>query len=136
MAVNTNPIFVAERNAWAIELDNADGTTALDLVTAGTNGSLIEAISATSDDTADVEIELFAHDGTSAFQIGSVTVTAGAGTDAGTTAAVDLLQQTDLPWVRDDLTIALPTGWKLQAGANAAITAAKVVHLVAFGGDY
>lgn len=136
MAVNTNPIFLASRQCWAAELDNADGTTPATLATAGTNGLVIEAISATSTDTAAVELDLSVTDGTNTWVVGSVSVPAGSGTDGGTTAAVDLLQQTDLPWLRDDLTIALASGWSLKVGAHAAITAAKVVHVVAFGGEY
>jgi len=136
MAVNTNPIFIADRGAWPLELDNADGTNALALVVAGANGTLIEAIAATTTDTSDVEVDLLISDGTTDYAVGSVTVPAGAGTDGGTTAAVDLLQQTDLQWLRDDLTLALTAGHTLKAAAHAAITSAKVVHLVAFGGDY
>lgn len=136
MAANTNPIFIATRRTWGLELDNADGTTKLDLVEAGNDGSLIEAIAATSDDTSDVEVDLFITDGSNTWAIGSVTVSAGAGTDGGTTPPVDVLQQTDLLWLRDDLTLALANGYKLQAAAHAAITSGKVVHLVAFGGDY
>lgn len=136
MPANTNPIFIADRKAWALELDNGDGTTAAVLVSAGSNGSLIETIAVTSTDTAAVELDLYINNGTSDFAVGSATIPIGAGTDGGTTAAVDLLQQTDLPWVRDDLTLALEAGHSLKIGAHAAITATYAVHVVAFGGDY
>lgn len=136
MSKNTNPIFVGERKTWAIELDNGDGTTVTDVVTAGNNGSLVEILLATSTDTNAVEIKLALSDGTNSFDVGSATVAAGAGTDGGTTPAVDVLNATDLPWLRDALELGLESGWKLQAGAYAAITSGKVVHLAALGGDY
>ncbi len=59
MAANTNPIFVSERQTWTAEILPGDGTTPVDLVVAGANGSLIEAIGATSTDTSAVELDLF-----------------------------------------------------------------------------
>jgi hypothetical protein len=136
MPANTNPIFIGTRQSVAIELDNADGTTAITLWTAGAQGSLIEAIGATSTDTSAVELDLKIYDGAATFALGSVTIPVGAGTDGGTTPSGDILNQTDLPWLRDDLALALGPGGVLKVAAHAAITAAKVVHVVAFGGDY
>lgn len=136
MSTNTNPIFVGSRRVDALELDTADGTTAIAFVAAGANGSRIDAIAASSTDTSAVELVFTLNDGSADFSIGSATIAAEAGTDGGTTPAVDLLTQADLPWLRDDLSIFLESGQTLKVGAYAAITAAKVVHLVAFGGDY
>ena len=57
-------------------------------------------------------------------------------TASGTTAAADGLNQTELPWLRDDLTLALAAGCTLKAAAHAAITSGKLVHVTVFGGDY
>jgi len=136
MPANTNPIFVGARRSVGTELATADGTTARVIWTAGTNGSLIEAISITSTDTSAVEVDLFLSDGATVYSLGSVAVAIGAGTDGGTTAPANGLNQTELPWLRDDLTVAIGPDHLLMAAAHAAITAAKVVDIVVFGGDY
>lgn len=135
----TRPMFPDTIRTQSIEMDNADGTTVLDLFTAdATNGSRVDKIAITSDDTAAVDLDLYLHDGTSAFQIGSINVPIGAGTTAGATpvAAVSFLNQTTLPFLGDDLAIHIKAGSKLQIGAQSAITSAKVVHVTVFGGDY
>lgn len=134
----TRPIFPNSIRSEAIEMDNADGTTLLDLFTAGSSGSRVDKIAITSDDTTAVDLDLYLHDGTSAFQIGSINVPVGAGTVAGATpaVAVSFLNQTALPFLGEDLALHLETGCKLQIGAQVAITAAKVVHVAVFGGDY
>ena len=136
MPANTNPIFIATRRSVGVELDNADSTNQVTLWTAGANGSLIEAIAITSTDTSAVELDLYLYDGAASFALGSVTVPIASGTNGGTTAAVDGLTQTELPWLRDDLALAVAAGCSLKAAAHAAITSAKVVHVSLFGGDY
>ena len=133
----TRPIFPDSIRSESIEMDNSDGTTLLDLFSAGTSGSRVDKIAITSDDTAVVNLDLYHHNGTSAFQIGSISVAAGAGTDSTTPVyAVSFLNQTALPWLGDDLAFHLESGTKLQIAAQSAITAAKVVHVTVFGGDY
>jgi hypothetical protein len=136
MPANTNPIFLAERKNWGKQITAATGTATLDLVSAGNYGSLIESISATTTATGAVEVDLKLYDGSSTFALGSFSVAAGAGTDGGTTDAVEALNQTELPWLRDDLSLSLATGCKLQIAAHAALATGKVVDVVAFGGDY
>jgi hypothetical protein len=136
MPSNTNPIFLAERRVWGQQITAATGTADLDLVAAGTYGSLIETISATTTSTGNVEVDLKVHDGTNSFVVGSFTVAGGSGTDGGTNDAVSALNSTELPWLRDDLTIGLATGCTLRVAAHAALATGKVVDLVAFGGDY
>jgi hypothetical protein len=136
MAANTNPIFVANRQTWTAEILPGDGTTPVDLVVAGASGSLIESIGATSTDTGVVELDLYLVAGALSVPIGSATIAIAAGTNGGTTPAANILAQADLPWLRDDLLLALGAGWTLQVGAHAAITAAKVVHVFSLGGDY
>jgi hypothetical protein len=136
MPANTNPLFIGDRKNWPLTFDETDTTTLLDLVVAGANGSLIESIVACTTDTSAVELDIYLDDGAVTYPLGSVTITAGAGTDGGTTPAVNILNQTDLPWLRDDLTLPLEAGMTLQVAAHATITAAKDVWVVAIGGDY
>ena len=60
MAANTSPIFVVDVQTAAVTIVNADGTNKKTLVTANaTNGSRVLSVTATSDDTAVVDLDLF-----------------------------------------------------------------------------
>jgi hypothetical protein len=135
MAANISPIFVLTINNKGITFVNADGTSTKDLFVAGSNGSRVASIAATTTDTSNNIIHLYAYDGSTAYLVGEITVPLASGTD-GTTAAVNLLSLAMCPWLNSDGSITLPTGWKLQASVNAAVTTAKTLTLVALGADY
>jgi hypothetical protein len=78
---------------------------------------------------------LFIHDGTTAYLVGTINVPTLSGTD-GTNASVDLLDATMLPWLDADGEFFIPTGYKLQVGPLAAVTAAKTLTIVCLAGNY
>ena len=129
------PIFPGTIQNAGLDVENADGTTLQDLVTAGANGSRINSISVVSDDTAAVVLEFYYYDGTTAFLIGSVSIPTLSGTD-GSAPAVSALNLTDMPFLGDDLSYYLAGTDKIQVAAVAAVTAAKKVTLIATYGDY
>lgn len=132
----TTPIFPGSIRNAAIEIDDADTTTLQDLLVAGSGGTRINSISATTDDdTAVVDLILYYHDGTDDFKIGQVSIPIGSGTD-GTNPAISVLNQTDLPFLGDDLSYYISDGSKLRVSLVSTITATKVLHLVAICGDY
>ena len=136
MAANAAPIMVLTANLAEVTFVNADGTTPKDLVSAGAEGTKVLSIACTSDDTTDtVVMQLFIHDGTTAYLVGSVAVPTLSGTD-GAAAAVDLLDATALPWLDADGEFFIPTGYKVQVAPLAAVTAAKTVTVVCLAGDY
>ncbi len=130
------PIFPGSIINHAIELDDANTTTIVDFVTAGSSGTRINSISATTDDdTADVALIIYYHDGADDFIIGRVNIPIGSGTD-GTNPTISVLNITDLPFLADDLSYYLANGSKLRVSLVATITATKVLHLTAVCGDY
>lgn len=131
----SQPIFPQAIKNAAATLENGDGTTAKDLVTAGTNGSRIDSIAVTSDDTADKDIFIYLNDGTTDFLLGRLTIKAGSGTD-GTNKTVAALNSTDLPFLKDDLSYYLQAGHKLRVAAQAAVTSGKKITVTAWIGDY
>lgn len=135
MAANTSPIFVLTANLAEVTFVNADGTTAKDLISGGTDGTKVLGIACTSDDTSAVVMQLYVHDGTTAYLVGSINIPTLAGTD-GTEPAVDLLDAAALPWLDADGEFFIPTGYKLQVAPQAAVTSAKTVTVVCFGGNY
>jgi len=135
MAANTSPIFGLSPNLTEVTFVNADGTTAKTVFTAATDGSLLKHINVTSDDTTDpVLLDVFINDGSTAYLIGRVGVTTLSGTD-GTEPATDILDPGMIPGIGAQ-GLFLPTGYTVEVGPSAAITAAKTVTIVAIGVDY
>ena len=126
-----------------LDIEPADTTTLQDLVTGAaaaggsTGGTSVDKIICTSDDTAEMTVQLWYYDttNTNAHLLGSVTIPIGAGT-TGVIPAVSILNQTSMPWLGDDLSYLLAAGDKLQASVLATVTTAKTVSLVLTGGDY
>ena len=130
------PIFPDTIQNAALDIENADGTTAQDLLTAGTNGSRINSISATSDEpTADIELTINYNDGTTDYIIGSVTIPALAGID-GTVPPVSILNAIDMPFLAEDLSYYLAGADKITIAAQTAVTSSQKIQLVATYGDY
>jgi len=135
MAANTSPVFEKDPISYGITYVNADSSpTKKDLVPTGgvpTEGSRVDQITITSDDTSARVIKFYDHDGSVSYLIGSVNVPTLAGTD-GSTALVDAM--TTLAPALGYIT--LMSGHKLQAENATTITAAKTVTIVARGGKF
>lgn len=113
----------------------ADTTTPKDLLTAGSSGARVDSISVVSDDTAEMVLNVYMHDGTTAFLIGAITVPTLSGTD-GVAPAVSVLNLTDMPFLPEDLTYFLAGTHKIQVGVQTTVTTAKTVTVVAMYADY
>jgi hypothetical protein len=137
MSVNNKPLFVGKGNAVGKTFVNADGASAKDLVVADTTyGTKVLAMLATSDDDTDpVVVDIYLHDGSNAFRVGSVNVPADSGTD-GATATVDLMGTDLLPWLDTDGEFFLPDGWKIQVAPAAAVGSGHTLTVVCIAGDF
>lgn len=135
MPANNAPIFPNVIQNQAVSFVNADGTAEKTLVTGGTNGTRIDAISVTSDDTSNRDFRLSINNGATSYIVGEITVPLGAGTD-GATKAKKVLNSADLPWLDASGALFIKAGWKLNINAKVAVTAAKTVAFVAHSGDY
>lgn len=133
--MSNRPIFPDAIKNAALDIENGDGNSEQDLLTAGSNGSRINSISAISDDTNAVVLEFFYNDLTTSFLIGSVSIPTLSGTD-GSAPTMSILNADDMPFLGDDLALYLEGSNKITVAAKAAVTAAKKVTLVATYGDY
>lgn len=134
----TAPIFPGAVKTPAAQIQNADGTNAVTLMTAGASGAKIESIAATSTDTSPVTVQVIATISAVDYTLGEVAIPAGSGTN-GTAKAVDLLNVSDLPWARSDGVnryLLLGSGVVLKLKAKTAVTAGKVLQFMAQGGDF
>lgn len=140
MAVTPNSFIAAQGfRTVVVQFAPADTTVLKDIISAGSNGSKLVGLIATSTDSATKVPQVYIHNGSIALLLGSTLVAIAAGND-GTTAAVDLLGVTLNPGVPLDNDgqhyVLLPSGYKLQVGMLATITAAKVINITAFVEDF
>ena len=135
MAANTEPIFGLTPNLKEDTITSADTTTAQVIWTAGSNGGKLLAIAATSDDTAAINAKIYINDGVVSYLVGTVNIPIASGTD-GAVNSVNLLSPTALPWLDALGELALPSGYEVEVGCLATMTAGKTLTLVGIGVDY
>jgi len=133
MPANTTPIFPLTIQNSAVSFAAADTTTTKTLTTAGANGTRVDSISAVNTGAADVTLNVFLHDGTTAHQVGSIVVPNLTGV-AGA-PALSILDVNAFPWLDASGSLWLKTGWSLRFAATATMTSGAVT-LVAAAGDY
>jgi len=140
MAAGTSPIFYAAPKISAVQIANADGTTKKTLVTAGANGCLVFGIEASTTDTANNDVGLYIQIGGSGtdYPIGGKRVPLGSGdaTAANPTAAINLLDVGQMPFLLPDGSLQLGPNDILKAAVQTAVTSAKTLTLVAQAGDF
>ena len=128
--MGATPIFVAAYNCEFTDLENADSTNEITVFTPGANGSRVESIVVTSDDSSARNIQFgVAVSGTtyflfrSALPIGSTTRYSG-----------DALADCSAAG-RMDGGLILESGQVLKAWMEVAVTAGKKVTIGVFGGN-
>jgi hypothetical protein len=130
MAQNTSPIFELVPTVAGAQFTDADTTAKKTIQTGGANGSRVDAIAVSSSDTAAVNLAFYINNGAVDLYIGVVNAPIG----SGYTTVVRVEAMTILSPVLRYLV--LPSGYILKVACVATMTAAKVVNVVAIGGDY
>lgn len=129
-ANTTGPIWELVPTDKGQQFTSGDTTTKKNIQTGGANGSRIDSIMCSTNDTAAVNLAFYINDGTTDFYIGNVNLPIGAGYT--TVARVEALA-TLAPALGY---LVLPSGHILKANCVATMTAAKTTDVVAMGGDY
>lgn len=136
--MSANPIFFGTIKNWQAFVQNSDGTAFVSFIAAAGSGSKVESISVCNSDAAvGTVLQIAVTFGANDYIIGEVAIPAGAGTN-GSTKAVDMLNETDLPWIRNDGTnryLYLASGGTLKIKAKVAVAGVNKIHLFAQGGD-
>ncbi len=130
MPANTSPIFELTPIAAGQQFANADSTNKKTIVTGGANGTRVDGIFISSNDTVAVNLAFYINDGAIDFYIGNVNVPIGSGYT--TVVRVDAIS-TLAPLLGY---LFLPNGYILKANCVAAMTAAKILDCLAVGGAY
>jgi hypothetical protein len=129
MAANIDPIFEAVPVVEGQQFTSADTTAKKSLVTGGANGTRIDSIMCSTNDTAAVNLAFYINDGATDLYIGVVALPIGAG-------------YTTVPRIEGMATLnglgylVLPSGHILKCNCVATMTAAKTTDVVVMGGDY
>lgn len=131
MAANTSPIFELTVTCGSPQtFASGDTTTKKTLVTGGTNGTRIDSIMCSTDDTTAVNLAFYISISGTDYYIGNVNVPIGSGYT--TVARVEAI--TTLAPALGYLT--LPASALLKCNCVATMTAAKTTTVVPMGGDF
>jgi len=139
MPKSTNLNFTQEIEIAGKQLTSASTTALQTVYTAGTNDAVLKSLTATSDDSAAVNLKVVVNDGSTDFLLGTVRIAATSGTD-GAAATVDILGSSLLPGLPRDLNnraiLPLKNGYILKVGCLATMTSAKTANIVAVIEEY
>ena len=139
MAKSTNLNFTQEIEVVGKRLTSSDTTSFVTLYTAGSNDCVVKSITATTTDTAAVNLKVAVGDGTTDYLLGTVRVALASGTD-GAAASVDILGSSLLPGLPRDLNnrtiLPLKNGYTLNVGCLATMTSAKQTDVLAVVEEY
>lgn len=142
MAVTNTPIFPQTQNPGVITIVPADAQAQKTLLTAGANGTKVEALSICSSDTVARDVSIYLTRAAVNYLLTTVSIPAGAGQPAAPAAvpAVDVFRSAQIPGLAYDAFgnryLLLKSGDTLTINAPVTLTAAKTVTAFAQGGDY
>lgn len=139
MPKSTNLNFTQEVSVVGKRLTSSDTTSYVTLYTATADDAVVKSITASSTDTAAVNLKVAIGDGTTDYLLGTVRIAASSGTD-GAAASVDILGSSLLPGLPRDLNnrtvLPLKNGFTLKVGCLATMTSARQADILAVVEEY
>lgn len=139
MAVTATPALVQTPKITPITIVPADTTAKKTACTAGTNGTKVVSLTAASDDTAAVNVQIWLTRSATSYLIGTVNVPITSG-NTGAIASVNLLAPSLIPGLPVDNDgqpyLFLVSGDTLSVSALATVTTAKTVYVTCVSGDF
>ena len=139
MPGTATPIYPQTIKTWGQQILPADTTTIKTIATAATNGSVIEYINVASTDTVARDLVFYLNDGTTNYQLFTLSIPINSG-NTNAIAAVAPLNSTLWPSTpfnnSGNKFIYLGQGWSLRVNSTVAVSATRVINIVAHGGDY
>lgn len=139
MALSFSPFFPQALKAGVLNIANTNGTSTLNVVVGGANGTKIEVINATSNDNIDHALTLSLNASGVLYLIGVINVPANSGNLQ--TATVSVLGNSKLQsWpldVNGNRYLYLPNAaCSLTVSSNSALQNVNVVSLIVQAGDF
>ena len=137
MPTNTTPIFPAVIITPSVQILPADVSNYKTVVIAGANGSRLDNLICTSDDTSARVLQFAINDGATDYVLGQVNIPLTSGIDgAGTVKGVSIINSINFPGIKDDGAIYLKASYTLKVKSLTTVTSAKQINIIGFGGDY
>lgn len=137
MALTATPVFVQTPNIDKTSIKPADTTALKTICTPGTNGSKVNAVIATSTDTATRIVQLWLTRSATSFLLGSTLLAIGAGTDGVANSSNLLTTIPGLPVDNDGQPyLFLRNGDTLQVATTTTVTTAKEIDVTCIYGDF
>jgi hypothetical protein len=135
--MSSSPSFIASPKNPAVAFGNADGTTFKTLMTAGSSGSRLDTLIATSYDAVANVMQLAITKSSVDYPLGEVAIPANAGTNSSV-KSVACLNATDIPGLAytENGALYLESGVTLKARMKTAVAGAFTVQLIGIGGDF
>jgi hypothetical protein len=135
-AVTATPVFAQTPKVYQAQIQNAQGTSGVTLVTAGSNGTIVKGIVASNTDSSNAYAVQLSVNGYLLCTV-NVPLSSGAMTAA---PAVALIAPAGCPGLPLDGAgnpfISLQSGASLAINTTTTVTAAKTVAVTAVGADY
>lgn len=139
MAKNSVTFFTKDLRAVPSNILDTDGVTAKQIFLPSLEGSRVDAIVISSDDTVARTVLLQINNGGTISKLGHIAVPAFAGTN-GSVAVVSGLNRGNLPWLKIDSNgnpyINLNSGMNLEAKMLGALSAGKRIDITVLGANY
>lgn len=139
MAVTATPVFPQAVKNYTQTIAPGDTTTVKSLAAAGTNGTKIDALLVTSNDTANRDLVLYATISATNYPLGIVQIPLTAGT-VNSVPTVDVLRSAQIPGLAYDAfgnkILYLASGTTLSVAAGTTVTTAKQLTIFAQGADF
>lgn len=138
MAVTSTPVFEQAINVLPVQILAADNQTYKTAFTAGANGSKIESMIVTSNDTSARDITINITRSATNYQLAQISIPITAGY-LNTAPCVNILQHAQFPGLAYDANgnkyLLLKSGDTLTVNAPVSLTAAKAFTIFTSGGD-
>lgn len=133
MAANSDPIFTLTPHIAGVEFTSSDTTTIKDVITGAANGTRLDTVTCSTNDTTAVDLGFYIQIGGSGtnYYLGNVHLPPGAG--YGTVPGLDMINVLPLTTFKG---LVLNSSDKLRCACAATMTAAKTTDVVALGGDF
>jgi len=139
MAVTETPIFPQTVVNEIQKIENADGTSLKTLITAGADGTRIDAIILTSTDTSHRDLQLFITISGTDYLLATTTVQANSG-NSNTIPSINLLASFNMVSLaveaNGNKVLFLKSGAILKIKTTTTVTAAKEVVALVVGGNF
>jgi hypothetical protein len=139
MAGTATPIFPQTVKNFPAQIQNSDASNKISLVTGAANGSKVEALMVSSTDTSARDLALYMTISSVDYLLTTIAIPANSG-NTNALNSIDILRNAQIPGLAYDSNgnkyLYVANGSVLKINALTTVTSGKLIHALAFGGDF